>query len=197
MFAGMEWRLRVDNPTFGAWLIAASYIVAAVLCIIAGRARRARAALRPEGGRDRSPLFWYIVAAALFVLGVNKQLALQILLVEIGREISHSGGWYATRRAVQVAFLIALGECGLGAIIFFAWLIRRAFLRHVFALAGLMALVAFLVIRAITIQGIDRLYGRDFGNRHVLFIVEFGAILVIIASAMVNIASRHGGASRE
>jgi len=202
----LEWNFGFHDNDAAGWLITASYLVTAVLCFAAGRAaaHRAGGAARSRYDRDaeasceevrrritdRVQVFWYILAVVLVLLGVNKQLNLQSLLTVVGRNVAKAGGWYARRREVQEDFLIGLAVAGAATLAFFGWLIRRAFLRQVFALAGVLTLVCFVVLRAASIEHVDQMLGLDMGGVQVHFLLEFGGILIIAMTAAVNIARR-------
>jgi len=196
MIALLEWHFGFHDNDFAGWLVAASYFVTAILCVIAGRAAKSRGneEVRGEDVRrriaDHSHVFWYIVAVALALLGINKQLEFQILLTEIGRNVAKADGWYDNRHVLQEDFLVGLAATVVAALAFFGWLIRRTFLRQMFALVGVLALVCFLMIRATSIEHVDQTLRLDLGGVQLHFLLEFGGILIIAITAAVNIALR-------
>jgi len=80
---------------------AAAYFVAAGLCVRTALAARRAPADVPEGDR---PSTWWILSAGLVLLGLNKQLDLQIFVREIGYRFVHSLGFDAERRTLDSLF---------------------------------------------------------------------------------------------
>ena len=107
------WYDRIGDGGMG-WAIAAAYLAAAILCFVSSRR------LAPETRQEGS--LWLAAAVVLCFLGINKQLDLQIALIEGGRELALSQGWYGARRAVQLAaFLAGLGLLAAA----FSWILPR------------------------------------------------------------------------
>src|SRR5262245_63104416 len=100
-----RWRPGIGDPTPLGWLTVAAYAVAAALC--------ARAALRE--GRSGPRGFWWGLAAALALLGVNKQLDLQTLLMQVSRDLARAQGWYDRRQAYQRLFIGGVAVAALAA----------------------------------------------------------------------------------
>ncbi|HVZ33497.1 MAG TPA: hypothetical protein VG963_13790, partial [Polyangiaceae bacterium] len=105
-----RWHPGIGDPSVLGWLTVVAYFVAAVLAFRAlrvhlGRARRGGASAQ-AGDELLLARFWGLVLAAMILLGINKQLDLQTLFTEIGRDLAHAQGWYETRRRYQVAFIL-------------------------------------------------------------------------------------------
>lgn len=142
-----RWHLGVGDPTWVGWLAVVAYGWAAWLCL---RASRAQAGADPAARRLR--VFWLLVSALLLALGVNKQLDLQTLAIELLRDLSRAQGWYEERQRYQQGFVLALGAgsvLGLGALAVGLWPVRR---RVRLALAGLGTLLAFVLLSAAFFQ---------------------------------------------
>jgi hypothetical protein len=194
LFGYLEWKLGFgDNDVMG-WAITIGYFVAALLCFAVGRDARRQGGEEvrlEEVRRERSYIFWYVVAGLLVVLGVNKQLELQILLTQVGRELAEAQGWYDGRRVAQGRFLRGLVAAGGTALVYLGWVIRRDFLRQVGALAGVVALVCFVIIRAASIEHVDQWLGSGVaGGVQVHFVLEFGGIVIIALTALCNLWRR-------
>lgn len=63
-----RWRPGIGDPTIVGWVISAGYLLCALLCIRAARLDRPFRHDPTHAG----PRFWWTVAAAVFILGVNK-----------------------------------------------------------------------------------------------------------------------------
>ena len=96
---------------------------------------------------------------------------------------ARAGGWYATRRPVQLAFIAFVALVGLAT--FRAVLLLAAGeLRSLRAvLAGTVFIIVFVTIRAASFHHIDRLLGTDIGGFRMNWIVEVGGLSFIIAGA--------------
>jgi hypothetical protein len=98
-----RWEAGIGDPTVIGWVTVAAYAVAALLSL-----RCARRAAEPLEFR-----FWAVLSVALVLLGINKQLDLQSLVTQVGRDLAFAQGWYENRRIVQAAFIGFLIAAGL------------------------------------------------------------------------------------
>src|ERR1041385_1829152 len=104
MVARITWTPSIGDPTWIGWVTVVAYGIAVLLCVRAGM----RARQLGVKGRDDSPEVWFVFAAVLFFLGINKQLDLQTLLIQAGREVALAESWYQFRRPVQLVFVMIL-----------------------------------------------------------------------------------------
>jgi mannose/fructose/N-acetylgalactosamine-specific phosphotransferase system component IIC len=93
-------------------------------------------------------------------LAWNKQLDFQILLTQIGRELSRSGGWYGQRRPIQAAFAISCAALGMVCAVAGLRAIWRKKLPAYVAYIGVIFLLTFIAIRAASFHHIDTLLYR-------------------------------------
>lgn len=178
-----RWRPGIGDPSPLGWTTVAAYAVAAWLSWEAARraARTARtvARLAPVHAADQRALaaFWTGACALLVLLGVNKQLDLQSLLTQVGRDLAIAQGWYETRHRVQVAFVAGLaGLCALaGAGV--AWWLRRVLGRIAGPLLGLAAIAVFVIVRAASFHHVD-LHLRG-GPLPLNLVFELGGIVLV------------------
>ena len=118
------------------------------------------------------------------MLCLNKQFDLQTLFTEVGREISRAGGWYERRRLIQLVFVVLVIA---GAAAFGIWFSRRYhtfFLTHRYLGLGLLFLLTFIVVRAVSFHHIDEFLHTDLLGFRANWILELGAISLIIFAAM-------------
>ena len=106
---------------------------------------------RTSPGPNRSLEFsriWGSLALFILLLGIDQQLDLQTLLIQSGRALAETEGWYAYRRLVQRVFF---GLFAFGFLLFVslaAWR-RRVFLkRNRLVTLGLVILIGFVLMRA-------------------------------------------------
>jgi hypothetical protein len=178
----LEWQFRLDNPTFLGWTVVAVYLGAAFCC--------GRVALKSSGdSRHSFACVWWVIAAALTFLGINKQLNLQTLMIVIGRNISSAGGWYGARRRVQLIFAVVFALVCVATLIWF-WRRYGSFFReNHLMLAGVIVLVVFVVMRAASINHAFTLPIFGFKDD------QWGWSLEIIGSSLIAAAAlrRTGG----
>ncbi len=179
-----RWRIGIGDPSVFGWITVLGYFAAAFLCWRASDAarRRLRGAQKNLSLQRRLVWFWLALVGVLTVLGVNKQLDLQSLFTEIGRDVALSHGWYGRRYVVQLAFVIGLGGAGiLGAGLLAYWL--RGVMRHVLGPAlGVTALFVFVVIRAASFHKVD--FALMSGSVRLNWVLELGGIAIVAAFAV-------------
>ncbi len=183
-----RWHPGTGDPSFLGWLTVVGYFAAAVLSLRALRAHQSRS--HAGGGaavaEDERLLarFWGLVLIAMLVLGINKQLDLQTLFTEIGRDLARTQGWYEVRRRYQVAFIVSVAVVGLSATALLAYVMRHVLRRMVGALLGLGALVTFVIVRAASFHHVDLLLMR--GRIRLNWVLELGGIALIARSAWLQ-----------
>jgi hypothetical protein len=176
----ITWRPRIGDPNPLAWVITAGYFIACILCYFADRRFRSRSN-HDFSGRA---WFWFTLMLMMFALGWNKQLDLQTLLTQIGREISRQGGWYARRQPIQAAFVLCCAVAGFGFLALGLRLMRGSWRRFGLAYLGIVYLVTFVVIRAASLHHIDYLlYGLPVVGNRVNTSLELGGIILVCAGA--------------
>jgi hypothetical protein len=176
-FASTEaWTPAIGDPTFMGWLITAAYAAASIVCVAASSRRLDR--------RDSAVRwFWIGLSAVLVFLAANKQLDLQSLLTAAGRDLFKELGWYGERREVQRLFMLALGGAALVFACFLFWRFRWEFRSLGFALAGIVFLLCFILLRAASFHHVDDfLSGRLAGVRVRSFLELAGIALVMVGA---------------
>lgn len=209
-----HWRPGIGDPNFLGWVTTIGYFVAAGLCGAYAlrarktdnegrvahhpssptRSRQGRGASRPW--RELAPgsqadfhpsnsVFWWGLAVFMLLMGFNKQLDLQVLVLQVGRQMSMEQGWYAERDALRKWVILAFGCTGLILIAWFVWTCRRVWRRYILMICGIALLVFFVVIRA----SADRIVilGYRPGKFPMYDILEVGGIVCIGASALMEL----------
>jgi hypothetical protein len=177
LFAAIEdgrWVLGIGDPTPMGWATVAGYLVAAVLCVLWAK---------PAGRGRLLPL---ALAMAMTVLAVNKQLDLQSLLTQIGRDAAKAQGWYEDRREHQVAFIAAIAGIAVLGFIMISWLLRRRWRECTVALVGFAFLLAFIVVRAASFHRVDHGLGETWVGMRLNWILELGGIVLVGVGTIVG-----------
>ncbi|MBK9386226.1 MAG: hypothetical protein IPN34_15545 [Planctomycetes bacterium] len=169
-----RWSPGIGDPTPMGWITVLAYLAAAVLCARAGRAEQ-----RSEEPARRVVLFWALLTAGMVALGINKQLDLQSLLTQIGRDLAQRDGWYEQRGGVQKLFILALGVLAVGSgAAMLLWL--RRYLRELWlAILGGLAIASFVVVRASSFHKVDSLLGTYVGFVKMNWVLELGGIALV------------------
>ena len=169
-----EWRPTIGDPDFMGWFICGSYFACAILSLIDAFGNRI--------ADRKSSSFWGMVGLLMILLGINKQLDLQTLFTEIGRQVARAQGWIDQRRIVQFWFIIAFGTVALASFFLFVRIKRDLFRRFKLAFTGLFILICFIVIRAASFHHFDEMLRfRLFGAKMNWLLELTGIYLVFIA----------------
>jgi hypothetical protein len=181
-----RWRPGIGDPTVIGWVTVAAYLVAAL-----GSFRAAWREPQTANGRSSRPAtFWLVLCALLVALAINKQLDLQSLVTQIGRDVIRSWGLYRQRRELQVGFISAVAlvcAAATGAIVWFA---RRTLRDRWLALVGTVFIFGFVVIRAASFHHVDTFLAARIGGVKWNWVLELGGIAAIAISAFRVSASR-------
>jgi hypothetical protein len=168
----IKWRPEIGDPSFMGWFTVFAYAVAALLAWRAWSVRRER--------------IWLGTAVVMALLCVNKQLDLQSLVTDIGREVARQGGWYEDRRRIQKGFVLAVLA---GAGLFGGWLIwrfRDILVRHKLLAAGLFLLLTFIVVRSISFHHVDVFLKSGIAGVKMNWLLELGGISLAGMAAMAE-----------
>ena len=172
-----RWSPGIGDPHFMGWFTAVSYLVCAVVAAFFATCLNQMEERR--GGR-----FWLAITALMLFLGVNKQLDLQSLFAEAGRQISLAQGWYHQRRVVQVSFSAAFTTALIGAFLWFAKRHRDLYKRYSLASFGLLFLIGFVAIRAAAFHHVDEIIQYDLHGIKMNWVLELAGIYMIMLEAV-------------
>jgi len=126
---------------------------------------------------------WLLIAIALLLLGINKQLDLQTLVIQKVRRQAYAHGWYADRRRYQIDFIAAISVVGLIVTVGLLIWLRRALRCLVVAIVGMGLLVLFVAIRATSFHYVDRALSLG-GRVRVNWIIELCGIGLVAFAAL-------------
>jgi hypothetical protein len=130
------------------------------------------------GSRERS--IWLVIAVVLFALAVSTAINAPALATETLRAIAIDDGWYAFRGSAQVQLIaLSLGALAVLAVVSMYWS-RSAALPASLALLASMLLIAFIVVRAISLHAIDRIMFARVAGVTISSMTEATGIFVIL-----------------
>lgn len=169
-----RWALGLGDPTPMGWATVGGYLIAAALCMLWAK---------PSGSGRLLPA---MLAAAMTLLALNKQLDLQSLLTEIGRDAAKAQGWYEDRQTFQTIFIAAIaGVAGLGFVVSL-WMLRRRWRESTLPLVGVAFLLAFVVVRAASFHHVDQGLGETWIGLRFNWILELGGIALVGVGSLVG-----------
>jgi hypothetical protein len=181
-----QWSPGLGDNTWVGWLTVLVYLGAGIASVLAGRAVNG-----PDLSLKRERRFWFIAAALMFALGLNKQLDLQSLLTMVARCHAQLTGWYDTRRLVQETFIVLIAAGGLAALGLLALMLRGIVHRVWPALLGLAFVCGFVVIRAASFHHVDVLISSYAAGIKLNWLLELpGPILVAVVAQRRRIGVR-------
>ena len=179
---GGRWRPGIGDPSVMGWVTVAGYLIAAVLCWRCAT-RLTRQGLRASD--DRARRTWYLLAAVLLLLGINKQLDLQSWVTLLGKGLAKSGRWpKATIQWWFAAVMLTVSVVSTGVLF---WLARGALRRLAPALVGASFLVCFVLIRALSFHPMDRLLAARLAGLKVNWVLELGGIVCVGFGAWLDL----------
>jgi len=183
-----RWRPGIGDPTVMGWLTVAAYLIAAAGCFLA-------AWNEPLGDgtrRARPAVFWLMLASLMLALGINKQLDLQSLVTQIGRDVIKSWGLHQQRRVLQAGFILFVAVTCAILLAGYVWAARRMFHGRLLAVVGILFILGFVVIRAASFHNVDAFLAARLGGLKWNWIFELGGIGAV-GLASVRVARRKRG----
>lgn len=174
----MDSNMHVEGHlTALGWTMLALYVVAALLTFRV--AAVADFANSPKMGR-----VWICLGIILAALGLNKQVDLQTLLIELGRHMALREHLFEYRLELYFIFFVGfiLGTIALLATVMLRFSTElRTFARQFpLAFGGCGLISIYIVIRAASIDNVDFMLGIDLTQIPFLWLLEAGGLLLII-----------------
>jgi hypothetical protein len=135
----------------------------------------------------RRAAIWLLISGLYFCLGVNKQLDLQSAITETGRIIARAGGWYDVRGYLQVGFIVAVILCSMISAFLLLAFVRREKDYFVIPLAGVIATLCFVLIRATSFHDMDVFIRQEILGIRTNWFFEIGGISLVIFGATLRL----------
>ena len=165
-----HWVPSIGDPTIIGWVTVVVYFIVAIICF--------KAAVIPEQEKNIKN-FWLLLAFFLIALGINKQLDLQILLTQFGKDIAIEQGWYKNRRIVQAGFIVLIGLIGLTTLILLKNIFQNTNSSVKVAIIGCSILFLFIFTRASSFHHMDIFKSLNLADIKIYSVLELGGLLVI------------------
>ena len=186
MFDSMQyynWRPTIGDPTFMGWFTVFAYFITALLCAI----YTYKLFKQYNSFKNKEFLFWLGLALIMVFLGINKQLDLQSLFTEIGRNIAKKQGWYDQRRIYQREFILAImiGSGFILLLLFFT--LWRYYSKYGLALLGLIVLITFIVVRAASFHHVEIMLDQRILGARLNWVLELTSIGLVALAALLKL----------
>jgi hypothetical protein len=188
--------MHVDGRlTVLGWTTFALYLIAALLAFRAAASARSQSSpVRHQPSvvsgqwSSSSGRVWIWVGIILAALGLNKPLDLQTRLLKLGRQIADADNLSAYRAELHALFFLGFILAFI-ALLVLVLLRRRAQIvyfcrQRPLAAGGCVLVCAYILIRAVSISGVDFMLGFDFGRIPFSWLLEAGGLLLIIVQAI-------------
>jgi hypothetical protein len=175
-----RWRPGIGDPTVMGWVTVLAYFSAAITCY-----RAAGREPQPDGTRRTRPApFWLVLAGLMVALGINKQLDVQSLVTQVGRDVIEGLDLYGQRRTFQAGFILAVAVVCAAALVAFLWAARHLLHRRWPALLGMLFILGFVVIRAASFHHVDAFLAARLGGMKWNWILEIGGVAAVGLAAL-------------
>jgi len=174
-----RWLPAFGDPSVFGWAMVGVYAGAFALCVAMVR--------RDTGAR----VFWVFLAVLMGFLAVNKQLDFQSLATAAAHCIAKMQGWYGRRHLFRLGVMIVLALVGLAVAVAMLWSVRQRLRHHWPALAGLAAVLAFVVIRAAASRTFEAAIGAHLNHPLFNHALEFTGPALIALNALMLMRRHH------
>jgi hypothetical protein len=175
------WIARIGDPYVSSWINTVFYGCSFVAAIHKWKN------LRHNQASYREQYLWLFLIFILFVLGANKVLNLQRLLIEVGRHIAEYKGWFEKRLFVQAWFSYVLSGIILFSALCILVLNRKLWRNNALSLLGFSILCVYAVIRTTSINHVGFIPDSSSrGEFRFTDMIEFFGILGIFINAVTH-----------
>lgn len=175
----IHWSPGIGDPTIVGWLTVAVYFVVALICFKTAFMSRSERNLSTRYPEKSLRIFWLGLTFLLIFLGINKQLDLQTLFTQIGRDIAIEQGWYKDRRIVQAAFIIFMGLAGMISLTVLLKTFRHIHSSIKITLSGCVILFVFILMRAASFHHMSIFFDMESSCTRMNWLLELGGLIII------------------
>lgn len=165
-----EWLAQSGDTTFWSWIITAFYIITVGIAFFY--------LYRIRTDKDRY-FFWKCITAFLFMMGINKQLDIQILIVMIGRFVATHLGLLVYKNIIYHLVAAGLLVLFVTAGIYLAARAGRIVLQSLPSVSGVLILMLFVILRAEGIS-VSRIHGLELLGLGLIFLELLGRVIALL-----------------
>jgi hypothetical protein len=130
--------------------------------------------------------FWYSVTILIILLGINKQLDLQMLFADYARLYAKMSGMFVNRRPFQHKIISLLATMGISVFSIFIYTFWRAPKTIWVALIGFSILFSFPLIRLVSLHRLEALLYKSFLSVRIVDVIEVMGIAIVLSAVFLN-----------
>jgi len=189
IFSQVIWRPGMSDNNWWGWSAVALYYVIALLSI----SRVWHTVYRlPKAHIDRDNYFYAELAILFFGLGIARQIGALRWLTNAGRAIAWEQGWYMHRTLPQQQIIQIISYGSILLFLLLVWLNRQTIWRHGLVLLGVVTLLGYLAIHAVSLHSVDyMLNSRHIGGLPLGPSIEVGTLVFVGAALLLPLVFRH------
>ena len=171
-----RWPPMIGDASLLGWFTAGSYFACAIVAFIA--------IITNQIDSRRPILFWSVISLFTIFLGLIKQIDLQPLFTDAGRQIAKAlDRWQIS----QIWLIAAFGSTALAAFLSFAIILRGMFRRFMIAFIGIFFLLSFIFLKVASIYRFDEIVGFAPWGGKIYFVLKVTGIYLILVSGIREI----------
>jgi len=177
------WLFQVGDPTLGAWLVTIGYLTASLLCLRISLFQNKNETVVGKSHsviRLNSRLFWLIFGLLTLTLGLNKQLDIQTLLIELLRNRDGQNSTNETSRIGTTSFLIFFVATISYAYIVFSSVLYRSNIDIRLGLVSVALIQTYVIYRASVIHQFYGAIQAGSGMDKLVLMTEPAGVLLLI-----------------
>lgn len=182
-FGTIGWYPTIGDPSFMGWFTVFAYfctfIISLKVCSIS-KYIFARS-------RQRQKQLWYVIAAIMLFLCVNKQLDLQSFFTGVARYIFKQNDLYEDRREYQELFIIGIALMGSVIAVCVVAGLYKVIKKHWLALIGMFLLMLFVVMRAASFHHMDLFINYTVVGIKMNWLLELSGITLVFLNGILLI----------
>ena len=177
IFSNIIWQPGIGDNNGWGWSAVALYYVTALL---AGALVWQSGRSQPQSVARQDRRFFAGLALLFLGLGLARQTGALRWLTNLGRAVAWEQGWYTHRTLPQQQIIAGIYYSAIVLLLILVWLNRRTLWRHGLLLLGVVLLLGYLGVRAVSLHSIDymltyrRIGGIPWGSA-----IELGSLLFI------------------
>ena len=174
------WKDKRGDPTIIGWFITLLYLLVSVISFYLLRRIKV---INPD---IEYKWFWFGAGILIFLLGINKQLDVQMLFADFARLYAKVSGMFENRKPFQQKIISLLATIGISIFAFMIYKLWNAPKRMWMALVGFCILFSFPLIRLVSLHSIEALLYSSLLSVKVVDVLEIIGITIIFITTFIN-----------
>jgi len=177
------WIVNRGDPTVIGWFITLFYFFVFATSFYLLKK------ITPNISNNEYMWFWYGVTILIILLGINKQLDIQMLFADFARLYAKVIGIFENRKPFQhkiISFLTTIGISIFSVMIYKFWYAPK---RMWLALIGFCILFSFPIIRLVSLHSIESLLSISVLYIKIVDVIEILGITIVLIAIILNYSS--------